>query len=166
MGQYNSSLTRVRPFFKILIARDSSGCSWLPKILALTDNVGVLSDTLLEDPVPLHSRELDKERRLAPPEAFLRWLIQNPEKMSWPKGRRYGTETQKWRDMLMGRRDLSNEPQQLYAELRATDRAAAISEAMIGLQRLGSKGSAKKWWAFEGFPPSTATWQRVGCEYM
>src|SRR5947209_7670095 len=32
-GRYNSSITRVRPFFTALLVRDPSGRTWLPQLL-------------------------------------------------------------------------------------------------------------------------------------
>lgn len=153
MGIYNSSLTRVRPFFKTLLARDPKGSSWLPKLLALAPNRDWFADTdLLSNPGLLHPTMLDREKQLYPPEAFLSWLIQHPERMTWPKnGRaRFGRETQQWRDKLMGRRDLSNEPLDRHTEIRKADRGEAIEEALKELTTHHAAGCDKKWWAFEG----------------
>jgi hypothetical protein len=152
VGIYNSSYTRVRPFFRILLDRDRGGSSWLTKLLALGQNEQALSSDLSADPGLLHPTYLDNERKLSPPKEFLRWLILNPEKMTWPKNgtAQYGTDTQQWREKLMGRRDLSREPSDRHDELRDTDRETAIAEGLKGLDRFGPAGSRMKWWAFEG----------------
>jgi hypothetical protein len=140
MGIYNSSLTRVRPFFKGLLMRDASGSSWLPQLLALVKTDGALAGTnLRSNPGVLQPTDLDKEARLLPPEAFLRWLIQHPEKMSWPKKNRarYGEEAQLWREKLMGRHE-------------AADREEAQHKALAELAACGPEKCHGKWWAFEG----------------
>jgi hypothetical protein len=153
VGIYNSSHTRVRPFFRILLDRDPGGSSWLTKLLALGQNNQALSSDLLADPGLLHPTDLNKERKLSPPKEFLRWLISNPEKMTWPqKGEApFGADTLQWRERLMGRRDLSGEPFDRHEEIRDTDRKTAISEGIKGLEQFGPDGSRRKWWAFEGF---------------
>lgn len=37
-GRYNSSITRVRPFFQYLISKDDTGKSWLPAFLFMFPN--------------------------------------------------------------------------------------------------------------------------------
>jgi hypothetical protein len=80
MGSYNSSKTRVRPFFHDLIERDPTGETWLEPLLALPDR----SNEAVPDPghlLPAESAWDDpprKERLLPPPRALLRWLIENP----------------------------------------------------------------------------------------
>lgn len=152
MGIYNSSLTRVRPFFKRLISRDPSGSSWLQQLLSLAPNHEAFRGTdLLSNPGLLRPTNLDKEEKLAPPEAFLRWLIKNPQMMTWPKKTTFGPETQAWREKLMGRRDLTGRAGDDHAEIRRLDRETAIQEALKELARQGATGSSRKWWAFEGY---------------
>jgi hypothetical protein len=107
---------------------------------------------LLSDPGPLHPTNLDKERKLPPPEAFLRWLIENPDQMTWPKNGRasFSPETMRWREKLMGRRDMAIEPVDQHTKLREAGRMEAQLRAMAELSRCGSAGSNNKWWAFEG----------------
>jgi len=136
-----------------LLDRDRGGASWLTKLLALGHNEQALSSALLADPGLLHPTHIDKERRLSPPKEFLKWLILNPEKMTWPGNgtARFGTETQQWREKLMGRQDLSREPFDRRDEIRDADRKTAIAEGLRGLDQFGPAGSRMKWWAFEGF---------------
>jgi hypothetical protein len=91
VGQYNSSLTRVRPVFRELFSLDPTGQEWLPQLLLLaTDNValatrmakhpGMLDPDLLKKR-SYHGGELEAcfERSLPPPERFLRWLIEHSD---------------------------------------------------------------------------------------
>jgi len=79
MGKYDSSRTRVVPVFDALMERDSSGNSWLPRLLQL----GSLSSGRLEGlvPGPLVAEQRKwwgrNERHLNPPRDLLRWLVEN-----------------------------------------------------------------------------------------
>ena len=153
VGIRNSSLTRVRPFFNILLERDATGADWLSKILSITPNrQGFRDPALLSSPGTLQPVELDEETKLDPPEPFLRWLIQHPKRMTWPKKGKaqFGPLAQHWREKLMGTRDLSTEPPERRSAIRASDRQAAIQEALSQLDIHGARGSFKQWWAFEG----------------
>jgi hypothetical protein len=153
MGIRNSSLTRVRPFFHMLIKRDPSGLSWLPEILVLAPNRRLFPhEDLLTNPGPLGLVGLDNERRLNPPEEFLRWLIEHPDKMRWPNNgkARFSPDVQRWREKLMGTRDLSGESERRILEIRRSDRQEAIQKALAKLAVHGAAGSFRQWWAFEG----------------
>ena len=136
MGKHNSSLTRVRPFFRALLDRDPSGASWLPELLGCGPQRGSLSDELKGAPGDLLLSGVipKKEKRLYPTPEFLLWLISNPDKLTWPdKGtRRFSEKTQKPREELFhGSQDVMR---------------AGIRE----LEQLGVAKSEKLWWAFEG----------------
>ena len=152
MGRFNSSLTRVRPFFRLLIQRDPTGTSWLSSLLSLAGSRQNIPADLLQNPGSLRITNLDKEGRLDPPEEFLRWLIHNPEEMTWPDHgrRRFGNETQLWREMLMCRRDLSGEPADRHTDIRKSDREKAIYESARQPATYGSVGSSRKWWGIRG----------------
>lgn len=160
-GQRNSSITRVRPFFQALLRRDATGKDWLPKLLSLSSavpssfasNPGVLlpwvSETrvykdrvLKKEPYNVASIMLEKcfEYSLRPPRAFLHWLIENIPCDKWEAKRspKMSPATLEWRDKLFG---LGGE------ELRQE----AMRAALDALEKRGSQGSAKQWWAFEGF---------------
>jgi len=72
VGKHNSSLTTVRPFFRVLLDRDRSGTSWLPELLALGANRASLPDDLREAPGALIRADLDPEKKLYPAPGFLR----------------------------------------------------------------------------------------------
>ena len=154
MGIYNSSLTRVRPFFRELLKHDPTGAEWLPSLLALPHDLNEFARIdLLVSPGPLRPANIEKEKRLPPPGAFLGWLIEHPEKMTWPKGgsAQFGPETQYWREKLMGRRDLSRESFNQHTYIRQSDREEAIKQGLRELSRKGPSGSTREWWAFEGY---------------
>jgi hypothetical protein len=134
MGKHNSSLTRVRPFFGALLARDPSGRSWLRELLKSSPNRAAFADDLSVDPGPLIRADLDPEKKLYPAPEFLRWLILNADKLTWPENgtRQFGKETQARRKQLF---DGSGEVAR-----------AALRE----LEREGASKSERKWWAFEG----------------
>jgi hypothetical protein len=80
------------------------------------------------------------EHDLEPPRDFLRWLITNPDRLTWPnKGwAKFGVTSQKMRENLFGMRGT-------IACLESN--RLALSE----LNRVGPKGSRRRRWAFEGF---------------
>ena len=93
----NSSITRVRPVFRALFKRDES--SWLRQILGLVapDEIAgrmatspgnllrkVTETRPFTDRTGRHT-ELEKcfEYSARPPERFLLWLIEHPERLDW-----------------------------------------------------------------------------------
>ncbi len=148
MGKYDSSKTRVRPFFNQLRQVDSSGESWLPKLLraapfsanieSFASDPGRIAKVA---PVPNSS----KERLIGPPTAFLRWLLQNPERLRWQKdGGTKDLVKREWREKLCSK--TTGETQR---EL-ALDRTEAIREGLRLLNEFGAGGARQQWWAFEG----------------
>jgi len=148
-GPYNSALTRVWPVFIELFRLDSTGISWLPRLLALLGQRNPLATELSKLNCRLNS-ELAKPRSFgrykpevnlplcleypAPaPERFLAWLISHPEKLDWG---RLSTETSantlQWRTALKAHSD------------------DAIISALHQLALSGSRGAEGNWWAFEG----------------
>jgi len=162
MVSRNSSITRVRPVFQRLISEDNTGQSWLPKILKLASLQKSYADSLAMDTGRLlpwvgeRHRFDDKvlkargvselvleqcfEHDIEPPRGFLRWLITNTDRLTWlNKGReKCSAKTQKMREDLFGYNGQS-------ASIKAKQ------EALSELERVGPKGSWKRWWAFEGF---------------
>jgi hypothetical protein len=165
MGIFNSSVTRVWPVFDTLFAADSVGTYWLLPLLQAghlfshsslypLNDVGSILPQLCEFDLPI-SGELAKvmgpdrlqvlpmlrnayECDIAPPQAFLRWLLENPNALSWPKQNQaeekiYGDRTQQCRKSLL-----------------AGDRKIQ-AEALREFDLKGVAESKGKWWAFEGF---------------
>ena len=154
----NSSITRVRPVFRRLLEKDATGASWLSQILRLSNSNGVSETTRCEPGTVLP--EIREKRRyadsvqgdielerclefsVAPSRSFLRWLLENPARMTWPtSGRRrvtYGATTQARREALIGLKGDSARKEAQAAALRALDGN-------------GPEKSARRWWAFEGF---------------
>ena len=160
-GSYNSSITRVRPVFQQLLKRDVM--DWLPVLLRLSNkgtgkrlakNSGELVPELIEKRMykdrviarygfPKIKLETCFEYPLAPPKAFLKWLIENPDRMTWPcdkNGRelQFSPITQKWRECLLMRAGTK-------------EHIKAKETALAELMRYGVHRSRRKWWAFEGF---------------
>jgi len=148
-GPFNSSVTRVRPVFKALFERDPSGESWLPGVLELCPEghrvpAGVraapgrlLSGLLTTRPYGWVELEQCFERGVPPPEPFLRWLIDNSKRLTWPRNPGKGAETLRWRRQLCGHQPALRE--------------AARDEARRLLAECGAARSRWQWWAFEGF---------------
>lgn len=129
MGKLDSSRTRVFPVFERLMKRDPSGASWLPKVLALPDRFdGTTSKVPEPGPLVDHAWH-PQEKRLRPPKALLRWLIENPAATP-PAG--FGTKSESARVKR--------------AELASRDKAR-VAEA-LGLLELSD--SDRAWHIFEG----------------
>ena len=173
MGDYNSSITRVRPFFKLLLRNDPTG-SWLKALLKATAPAVASFGNLLQhpgglQPCLLQTRPYDKDRELPqhgiksiqlencfeyelpPPFPFAEWLIQNPGRLEWPllksgQRKRYGADTQRLREELVGCHG-------------AGPQLAVQRMALSELRQLGVTESQRKWWAFEGFTCGDAYWE-------
>lgn len=159
VGKYDSSITRVRPFFSTLIHARKP---WLAKLLGqakqskslaakLAKKAGdLLPDYLrkrrFNDPVLKHygigeiELELCFETPLPPTKPFLRWLITHPDQLTWPDDdkRRFSKTTQKHRKDLVG-------------DNGARTQQRARREALELLLHYGACRSRHKWWAFEDF---------------
>lgn len=150
-GQFNSSITRVRPVFQELIHREDT--SWFGDLVNLFPNQMIFQ--INTKPVSICQSSLQRrsyhdkilkqykietiqlencfEFSLPPSNAFLKWLIENPDQLQWPNGQSYGEPTQlKRRALLDGDKNIQ-------------------SEALQALAESGAEKSSKKWWAFEGF---------------
>jgi hypothetical protein len=143
-GQYDSSLTRVQPFFTALFTRDPSGRSWLSKLLAATPNgVRALGD-LVDAPGSLESAiavpgasgvlACFEYPAVAPP-SLLAWFIDHPESLVWPKEAKLSAETTRLRRAL-----LYDDPRgsRIKAQERAREPLATRSPF------------SREWWRFEG----------------
>jgi len=128
MGKYDSTKTRVVPVFDQLYRNDSTGRSWLSKLISLPIGgfpvrLSAVSDLIIED-----YEWGDSEKKLNPPVALLSWLIRHP------------------RRPVSG--ELSSEP------TKATKREEWIggSDARIleGLALLRTNPNDENWHLFEG----------------
>ncbi|HRC99864.1 MAG TPA: hypothetical protein PL080_01800 [Candidatus Syntrophosphaera thermopropionivorans] len=157
-GLYNSSITRVRPFFKALIGKDKTGESWLPKLLKATPlnqglvktlcehPSGLLDDCLQEreyyDKILCKTIKLEKcfEYSIPPSYSFLEWALMNPDKLTWPEDgkKTFGSETQYKRECLFGYHGKDTQKE-------------IMKEGLNELKKQGVYYSAGQWWAFEGF---------------
>ncbi|HKK52055.1 MAG TPA: hypothetical protein VKA74_10725 [Myxococcota bacterium] len=76
-GRYDSSKTRVAPFFDHLLERDPTGADWLGPLLALPE-YGSGRASVPASLGELHDHAWgDSERALDPPASLLRWLVRN-----------------------------------------------------------------------------------------
>jgi hypothetical protein len=141
-GEKNSSLTRVRPFFSRLMARDPSGEDWLSKLLCAMPASSKLGE-YAESPgriarvMPMAWSK--REEMIGPPSAFLRWLLLHPEELEWQEGG--GTKDlikRAWREKLCCQ----------SAEPNPSQQQAAIAEGLRCLEQMGARDGA--WWVFEG----------------
>ncbi|MGA2232790.1 MAG: hypothetical protein ABSH22_17970 [Tepidisphaeraceae bacterium] len=157
---FDSSITRLRPFFQPLLRRDPSGLSWLPALLRMGQANPAFAREIAHDCGPLlpwvtrqrtrpdralrtfgiESVALEAcfEYRLPPPREFLQFLITHPHLLSWPREDDLPGPNQRRREELLGHHG--------FAAARA-----AAAEALAELERVGAAGSNGKWWAFEGF---------------
>lgn len=135
MGEKDSSKTRVQPFFEKIF--DAKNADWIVSLLNAFDS-GLARSMSENAGIPKYDT-IDKyfERKLAPPERFLEWLILNPSKLKWPmedsNEREFGSATQDKRKALLEAKE----------EIQ--------KEAFQNLKQYGAEQSYKKWWAFEGF---------------
>lgn len=125
--QFDSSRTRVAPVFDALVARDSTGASWLPDLLDLCgsedSHVGWRERNLT---IREHAWGKD-EKGLLPPVALLSWLVRNLP--SQPRGITGDNDTAERRKKLADR-----DPDTI---------ASALDNLRVG-------GSKSAWYVLEG----------------
>lgn len=165
MGDFNSSVTRVWPVFDCMFQQDSTGMAWLPSLLKLGSRAGRVRQQIHSNPGPLlpelaridlalpgpvkkaigpeRSTRIERirnayEAEIPPSSAFLRWMLEHPHQLTWPKGR-------KGIDLVFSRSTQRSRKHFLDGDPQTRD------EALAQLSRLGAIGSRRKWWAFEGF---------------
>ncbi len=151
MGDRNDSLTRVQPIFDALLDQRSGGDVWLSELwgMAASTRPGVALSKpadfgeLLD--VETTTNRTDRlgtvyERVVPPPTAFLRWLLENPQRMQVRDPVNFGGKsdrTQRWRRKLFS------------GDTHLVTEAQEEARRQLG-KRLAQRGR-NKWWAFEGF---------------
>ena len=151
MGDRNSSLTRVQPVFDELLDQWPDGDPWLSELwdmaaltrpgVTLSKPVGLGKLLASETPPARAARQgMVYERAVAPPAAFLQWLLENPQKMKVTDPKHFGAKSHQARHW---RRKLFSDDKQLVSEAQDEGRR------QLG-KRLAQRGRSK-WWAFEGF---------------
>ena len=142
-GPYDSSITRVRPFFGALITRDRTGESWLGRLLAATPRGDAVFGERLGEPATLDptltavaSNDLLGcfEFGVAPPRSLLAWYVEHPDQLLWPKGKTYSEETVRMRKAL------------LYDSAPGRADAQRQARELVEMQSPAKRG----WWRFEG----------------
>lgn len=160
VGPSNSSITRVRPFFQYVFR--SAPSHWLSSLISCATENRDYAEQLAKAPgildpqqfvrrryvdrvlksrgIPWIELETCFERRTAPPNRFLRWLIENPNPRHYPNG-----EEADWDPHTRQQR------QKLFGQFGPKEAEKARASALLELQRFGRDQSNRKWWAFEGF---------------
>ena len=109
-GLRDSSLTRVRPFFGELIARDPNGGSWLGDLLSATPHGKAVFAGLLSEPGALDASLAAArpngllgcfEFGVPAPKDLLAWYIEHPDDLNWPKNRTYSENATQMRRALL-----------------------------------------------------------------
>jgi hypothetical protein len=155
-GRKNSSATRVRPVFTRLFASDESSEAWLQRLLAIAPMGKRLPKAVQAKPGELDASLLEKRQRtrsvgleyafefpVAPPRAFLRFLLEHPDELRWPlKGGK--RETYRSRVTMHYRTAL--------IDGSPAERDDAIRIGLDRLNHFGMKGTRSEpaWWLFEG----------------
>ncbi len=139
-----SSSPLLQPFFEALLARDASGRSWLPALLRATPHGPSRLGDLLESPgtlqTPLAVRGVSGrlacfEYPAAPSRELLRWLIDHPDRLTWPPVAELSREASRLRRAL-----LYDDPP--GAQTRAGERARELLATRTSL--------SPEWWRLEG----------------
>ena len=149
VGRKNSSLTCVQPVFNALLDLDPEGKAWLDRLLQMAAATKEAPAQRLrpagslvpvETPAEAARLRFVFERIVPPPTAFLRWLLQHPQRMAVPDSVSFGTKSAlaiEWRRKLF-----SADPE---------EQAEATTEGLRALEQRGAGHSIRQWWAFEGF---------------
>jgi hypothetical protein len=140
----DSSLTRVRPFFEALFARDPSGRSWLSALLAATPNGHEVLGELVEQPGYLSTllavramsgRLAAFEYPVAATRELLAWYVEHPERLRWPDRVEHSPGADRLRHAL-----LDDDPPGSRAKAQQRARQLVSTRSP----------TADEWWRFEG----------------
>jgi hypothetical protein len=133
----------VERFFEALFARDPSGRSWLPALLAATPHGRAALGELVDDPglieIPLAVRGADGRLACfgypaAPSRALLSWYLDHPDELTWPAGAQPSETAERLRRALV-----DDDPPGTRA--KAQDRAKDLLP--------GASPFSTDWWRFE-----------------
>lgn len=134
MGQYDSSRTRVAPFFEALRLADPTGAAWLTPLLALPTHGSAAADRAVSP--PLRKGEwYPREAKLPPPPVLLHWLVDHVAELALGTAPPTG---------VLAHRSRGEDDKR--SRLLAGD-PVAIREAHELLER---RGSASAWYVLEG----------------
>jgi hypothetical protein len=130
-------------FFEALFARDPSGRSWLPALLAAAPHGPAALEELVEDPglieIPQAVRGADGRLACfgypaAPSRALLSWYLDHPDELTWPAGAQPSETAERLRRALV-----DDDPPGTRA--KAQDRAKDLLPA--------ASPFSTDWWRFE-----------------
>jgi hypothetical protein len=148
MGKYNSSATRVAPFFQILMERDKSGKTWLPAILKLFPNRRSFAPELLLEPGDIITYQFGKEELcLNPPLRFLKWMVEHPHELNWPRYEIKDKYILDMRERLMLRGSYEGTPEVRKQVIESAKIEIESAMACPGAQRIAW---LHEWWVLEG----------------
>lgn len=155
-GVFDSSITRVRPFFQQLLQRDDE---WLAALLSAAPNKPAHLAAALKQPGPIdaecrrlrvHTQAVLGRKRSFPlavcfesrqpaPKPFLEYLIRHSDEVPWhPSGNRMKEPGRTRR-------------RQLLDPMNQRGRALRQAEALRELERVGSRPvQGRAWWILEG----------------
>lgn len=86
MGKQDSTKTRVTPVFDKLRHADPTGQAWVVPLLALPTRDGASVDRIITPPLRANTLQFGAaEAQLEPPRSLLRWMVEHPERLQWPK---------------------------------------------------------------------------------
>lgn len=151
MSDLDSSVSPAQAVFDPLLDKMPNGVPWLRELwdmAALTRPGGVVAregglGQLIAAETPRTRAERTGKiygRTVAPPAAFLRWLLEHPDRMQVRDRETFGAKSavaQEWRRRLF-----------------SGDEALVVEARDAGLELLGQRLAQRgrnKWWAFEGF---------------
>lgn len=151
MSDVSTTPTRLQTLVNSLLDRHPFGNPWLADLWqqAASTRRGVaskrppsLGDLVADEAPTAHTARQGTvfDRPLAPPAAFLRWLLEHPDEMTVADRDTFGArneEVRTWRRRLF-----------------STDRAEVSAATSEGLRQLASRLAQRgrhKWWLFEGF---------------
>jgi hypothetical protein len=143
-GRFDSSRTRVQPFFERAFALDPAS-GWLSALLQAAPRGRAVLGDLLDEPGQIRDALLAKhpdgkapcacfECPVPPDRRFLSWCVEHPDKLKWPKGVTYGDDATRMRRAL-----LDDQP---------PDRASAQQKARDRIEQ--EPPTKRGWWRFEG----------------